>query len=76
MSGTARVTKELTECQKDREVSGVFAESVDGSLTHIKGNRSKRYLLLLLLLLMGILGTIRGPTDTSYEGGVFHIDIV
>jgi ubiquitin-conjugating enzyme (huntingtin interacting protein 2) len=56
----ARVQKELHECNKDIEVSGIsikLKEDNNNSLTHLTG-------------------TIPGPLATPYEGGNFNIDIV
>lgn len=33
----ARLGRELVDCQRDRESSGVFAETVGDSLTHLRG---------------------------------------
>lgn len=62
MLDVSRVQKELTECNKDREVSGVSIELYEGgadgrgSLSHLRG-------------------TISGPITTPYEGGTFKINI-
>ncbi|CAA6660005.1 unnamed protein product [Spirodela intermedia] len=61
MMDVSRVQKELTECNKDKEVSGVSIELYEGadgrgSLSHLRG-------------------TISGPITTPYEGGTFKINI-
>jgi len=58
MADINRIKKELRDCSKDSETSGLKVELVDESnLLHWKG-------------------CIKGPVGTSYEGGLFHIDIV
>jgi ubiquitin-conjugating enzyme (huntingtin interacting protein 2) len=56
MGENGRLRKEMIDCGKDFDVSGVFAEPIDGDLTHL-------------------LGKIKGPKDTPYEGGIFFVDI-
>ncbi|CAA7396322.1 unnamed protein product [Spirodela intermedia] len=61
MMDVSRVQKELTECNKDKGVSGVSIELYEGadgrgSLSHLRG-------------------TISGPITTPYEGGTFKINI-
>jgi hypothetical protein len=58
MVDVSRVQKELTECNRDSDVSGVSISLHDGgsSITHLTG-------------------TIAGPLDTPYQGGIFRIDI-
>jgi ubiquitin-conjugating enzyme (huntingtin interacting protein 2) len=56
-ANSARVTKELRECKKDQELTGITAASVGGSLSHITG-------------------TLKGPDDSPYEGGLFIVDIM
>ncbi|XP_047055851.1 ubiquitin-conjugating enzyme E2 27 [Lolium rigidum] len=58
MVDVSRVQKELTECNRDSDVSGVSIALHDGgsSITHLTG-------------------TIAGPLDTPYQGGIFRIDI-
>merc|ERR1719352_1164511 len=52
-----RIKKELRDCQKDKETSGLEVSVPDeGNLMHWKG-------------------TLKGPTGTPYEGGIFKIDI-
>jgi len=58
-----RITKELTEVCKD-DASGVTAVVADDGNGGGRGN--KRHLI----------GKIKGPSGTPYEGGVYEIDIV
>ena len=52
-----RIKKELKDCNKDPDVSGIKASLVaDTDYLHWTG-------------------TIKGPIDTPYQGGVFVIDI-
>mmetsp|Transcript_14834 Transcript_14834/g.30053 ORF Transcript_14834/g.30053 Transcript_14834/m.30053 type:complete len:196 (+) Transcript_14834:68-655(+) len=52
-----RIKKELRDCQKDKETSGLEVRVLDeANLMHWKG-------------------TLKGPTGTPYEGGIFKIDI-
>lgn len=74
--------KELDECQREPEVSGVTAVPVDpANLNDIVGARlwivsagcwglSGR-----LTRGFGAAGTIKGPPATPYEGGVFQLEI-
>ncbi|OQR94789.1 ubiquitin-conjugating enzyme E2 [Thraustotheca clavata] len=57
MAGPGRIRKELEECQKDIETSGVSA--------HVRNEGSYDALV----------GTIRGPEGTPYEGGTFVLEI-
>uniref|UniRef100_A0A7S4I543 UBC core domain-containing protein n=1 Tax=Odontella aurita TaxID=265563 RepID=A0A7S4I543_9STRA len=56
-----RITKELAEVCKDDGTSGVTAKVADGE----RGGNATRHLI----------GKIKGPQGTPYEGGVFEIDI-
>ncbi|XP_078434048.1 ubiquitin-conjugating enzyme 27 [Wolffia australiana] len=61
MLDVSRVQKELTDCNRDNDVSGVRIEICEdahgrGSLSHLRG-------------------TISGPITTPYEGGTFKINI-
>ena len=60
-----RITKELNEIAKDDGTSGVIAH-VAGSEGGGNKKLDRRHLI----------GKIKGPLGTSYEGGVFEIDIV
>jgi len=56
-----RITKELAEVCKDDGTSGVTANVADGG----QGGPATKHLI----------GKIKGPQGTPYEGGVFEIDI-
>ena len=62
MLDVSRVQKELTDCNRDKQVSGVSIEIYEGG--EGRGN-----------LLSHLRGTISGPITTPYEGGTFKIDI-
>ena len=51
-----RLRKELAELARDAGASGVTAEPVGESMTHLRG-------------------TLKGPVDTPYAGGLFVVDI-
>lgn len=52
-----RIKKELKDCNKDPDISGIKAELVGEDHLHWTG-------------------TLKGPIDTPYAGGVFTVDIV
>lgn len=83
--------KELEECQRDTQVSGVVAVARNPDvLTYLQGERliwlcswlSGPCPLLILsweanewILVWGA-GTLQGPPGTPYEGGVFQLEII
>mmetsp|Transcript_14356 Transcript_14356/g.16294 ORF Transcript_14356/g.16294 Transcript_14356/m.16294 type:complete len:196 (-) Transcript_14356:454-1041(-) len=66
MADVTRLRKELVVCQQDEKVTGVSVVPVKGEFNPQSKNCSN---------LRHLIGTITGPKDTVYEGGIFKVDI-
>jgi hypothetical protein len=75
MADSSRVAKELRECEKEQELSGITAVAVGGSLSHITGadyNRWLRWYGRVTVLLCIERRHVKGSRGVSVRRGHFH----